>query len=105
MTHKTQADEGPEPEPRRFTTDSILPGVQVGLLLLVVPLVGWMSSMQLKPLQMGIDGVTEDVSDLRDDLRSMDKRIDDLAGRPPNETVMTHIQAILKRLDRLEERP
>lgn len=95
--------EEPETTPRRFTTESILPGVQVGLLLLVVPLVGWMSAMQLKPLQMGIDGVTEDVSDLRDDLRSMDKRIDELAGRPPNETVMALIAAIQQRLDRLEK--
>jgi hypothetical protein len=92
-----------EPAPRRLTADSILPGVQVGLLLLVVPLVGWVSSLQLAPLQLAIDGVQDDVSDLRQEFRKVDQRIDDLAARGPNETVMALIAGIQQRLDRLEK--
>lgn len=99
----TPTEKEPESVPRRLTMESILPGVQVGLLLLVVPLVGWVSALQLAPLQLSIDGVKEDVSDLREEFRKVDQRIDDLAGRGPNETVMALISALQQRVEKLEK--
>jgi len=90
-------------KPTRLTMETVLPGVQVGLILLVVPLVTWIFSLQLAPLQLSVDSVKGDVGELRDEFRRMDQRIDDLAGRPPNETVMALIAAIQQRLDRLEK--
>jgi len=87
------------PRPNRFTVDTVIPGVQVALILLVVPLV---TSLQLEPLEMGISGVKDDLGELRAEVQRMDARVDGFASQPPNQTVMAHIEAILKRLDNLE---
>lgn len=85
-----------------LTLNHVIPGVQIGLLLAMLPMVGWIFGLKMGPLELAMMGLKEDVGEVRDDLRRMDSRIDDIANRPPNETVMTHIEAILKRLDRLE---
>jgi len=86
----------------RLTLESVMPGIQVGLLLAMLPMVGWIFSLKMGPLELAVANLTEDVGEMRDEMRSTNRRIDDLASRPPNATVMAHIEAILNRLDNLE---
>lgn len=100
--HQGQREDGLR-SASRVTLDLVMPGIQVGLLLAMLPMVAWIFALMIQPVQLSIEGLHADLQELRAEVRRVDEKIDNVEARPPNETVMTHIEAITKRLDRLEQ--